>query len=445
MCCKMEELKKIKVAMICHFSNAEVREKLPLGNRSLYKFVRRLLRMPTKNEGYADLAPWDTNIIKCVKERNEIDLNVISAHGGLKRDVVTFDIDGIHYTFIRPEMANLLKKIVPSYFLWRRMNPMTPKILRKIEKIRPDLVLLVGAENAYYSSSFLSIRNYPVFVLCQNVINNPEYSNGTLDKKNASTELDIIRHANYLAVYCEKHYNLLRQLGYKNYIFHFNWPIPSSLEITPVSSEKKDYDFINFAMHMSENKGYHDCLRALAIVKRKYPNVRLCLVDGGYDDVRAELKQLISVLYLEDNVEFVPFFAEREGLFKFLEKVRFAVLPCKIDYISGTQLQSMEHGLPLVCYKTEGTPTLNEEKRCVLIAEMNNIEDLAGKMIALMDSPDLANELIINSYEFTQKRQKMARGNMRRLVDNIKAIIDNYREEIEIPKEQLYEYVKNNA
>ena len=437
----MEENKQIKVAMICHFSNAEVREKLPLGKRRFYKLIRKLFHLPKKNDGYADIAPWDSNIIKCIKERNDIDLYVISAHGGMKKNTVVFDLDGIHYTFIRPEMANFLKRIIPSNTLWRRMNPMTPNIIRRIEKIRPDLVMLVGAENAYYSSSVLSISNYPIFVLCQNVLNNPEYQSGYIDEKNTSTELEIIRNARYMAVYSVKHFNLLRQLGYQNYIFHFNWPIPNGLDITPVPIEnKKDYDFINFAMHMSENKGYHDCIRALAIVRQKYPKVRLCLVDGGYDDVRAELKSLISEFHLEDNVAFVPFFAERKDLFQFLETVRFAVLPCKVDYISGTQLQSMEHGLPLVCYKTEGTLTLNKEKKCVLIAEMNDIEDLAEKMIALMDNPELANELIDNSLEFTQKRHDNARGNMQRLVENIKSIIDNYGHDTEIPKEQLFEY-----
>ena len=68
----MEENKKMKVAMICHFSNAEVRSHLPLGNRKLYSFLRKLMRMPGKGQGYGDIAPWDTYIIESVKKRYNV-------------------------------------------------------------------------------------------------------------------------------------------------------------------------------------------------------------------------------------------------------------------------------------------------------------------------------------------------------------------------------------
>ena len=147
---------------------------------------------------------------------------------------------------------------------------------------------------------------------------------------------------------------------------------------------------------------------------------------------------MIKELNLEDNVTFTPFFAEQKDLFQHLQSVRFAVLPCKVDHISGTQMQCMEYGLPVVCYKTTGTPTLNAEKECVLIAEMNNIEDLANKMLLLMDNPDLAEKLRQNAFCFSQKRAQDAKQNMVRLVENFKAIVDNYKYGKPIPEEQLF-------
>lgn len=432
----MEEKKKIKVAMICHFSTAEVREHLPLSKRRIYKTARRVLGMPAKGSGYGDLARWDKFIINAVKERDDIDLYVISAHSGLKTPIVSYEQDGVHYSFVRCEIATLLKKLIPNDDLWRKINPMTPRIVRKIKSFKPDLVLLVGAENAYYSSVVLRIHDYPIYVLCQTVYNNPEF--GALDKKNASTELEILKKEQYVGVYSEKHYHLLKKLGYNNYIFSFQWPLEGAHVDTKVC-DNKQYDFINFALHMSRDKGFHDCIEALAIVKQKYPHVKLDLVDGGNDVVRAELKQMIKELNLENNVTFTPFFAEQKDLFQHLQSVRFAVLPCKVDHISGTQMQSMEYGLPVVCYKTTGTPTLNTEKECVLIAEMNNIEDLANKMLLLMDNPDLAEKLRQNAFSFSQKRAQDAKQNMARLVENFKAIIDNYKFGTPIPEEQLFE------
>lgn len=432
----MAERKRIKVAMICHFSTKEVRDHLPLSKRRIYKIARRLMGMPGKGSGYGDIAPWDKYLINAVKERNDIDLYVISAHGGLKKSIVSFELDGIYYSFVRCEISTLLKNIIPNDDLWRKINPMTPKIIKRVKSIHPDLILLVGTENAYYSSSVLRIQGYPVYVLCQTVYNNPEFS--STDKKNASTELEILKKEQYVGVYSEKHYHLLRKLGYDKYVFSFQWPLNGS-QFVAKPCNNKSYDFINFALHMSRDKGYHDCIEALAIVKRKHPYVKLDLIDGGTSEVRAELVQMIKELNLEENVTFTHFFAEQKDLLQHLQTVRFAVLPCKVDHISGTQIQSMEQGLPVVCYKTTGTPSLNKDKECVLIAEKNNIEDLANKMLLLMDNPGLAERLRQNSFEFARKRMLESEQNMPRLVENFKSIINNYKNGVPIPEEQLFE------
>lgn len=438
----MGQNKKMRVVMICHFSNAEVREHLSLSKRSVYRIARRLLHLPGKREGYADIAPWDSNIIHCVEERDDIELYVLSAHGGLKRDKVSFDSKGIHYLFFRPELTNLLRSFIPSPSQWLRLNPMAKKIRLSVTEIHPDLVLLVGAENAYYSSSVIGIKDYPVYVLCQNVINNPEYVEAdSLDKINAYVEMEIIKSSQYMAVFSQKHYELLRKAGYSQYVFDFNWPVTKQPQYNPVPCEKKDYDFVNFALHMSEEKGFHDCVKALSIVKQHYPDVKLCLVDGGPETARHELNQLISSLNLKENVSFIPFFADRKDLFQFLQTVRFAVLPCKIDHISGTQIQSMQYGLPVVCYKTTGTPSLNTTKECVLIADLNNVNQLAEKMLLLLNNPVKAEELKRNAIENTKERYARSLGNMQRLVDNFKAIIDNYNFKTPIPQEQLFDSV----
>lgn len=432
----MVKNKKMKVAMICHFSTKEVRDHLPLSKRRIYKIARRLMGMPGKGSGYGDIAPWDKYIINAVKERDDIDLYVISAHSGLKKSIVSFEQESIHYSFVRCEISTLLKNLIPNDDLWRKMNPMTPKIVRKVKSINPDLVLLVGTENAYYSSSVLRIHGYPVYVLCQTVYNNPEFS--SLDKKNASTEMEILKKEQYVGVYSEKHYHLLRKLGYDKYVFSFQWPLNGS-QFVAQPCKKKSFDFINFALRMSRDKGYHDCIEALAVVKQKYPHVKLDLIDGGTSEVRAELKQMVKELNLEDNVTFTHFFAEQNDLLQHLQSVRFAVLPCKVDYISGTQIQSMEQGLPVVCYKTMGTPSLNKDKECVLIAEMNNVEELAEKMLLLMDNPDLAERLRQNSFEFSKKRIQNSQQNMPQLVENFKTIVDNYMYGTPVPEKQLFE------
>ena len=120
----MEQINKIRVAMICHFSNAEVRMHLPLDeSRKLYTYGRKMLRMPTKSKGYGDIAPWDTSTINYFKDRGDIELYVISAHSGLRKRVVAFESQGVNYNFVRCDVANMLKRIIPSVYLWKKLNP----------------------------------------------------------------------------------------------------------------------------------------------------------------------------------------------------------------------------------------------------------------------------------------------------------------------------------
>ena len=99
----------MRVAMICHFSTQEVRNHLPLSKHHLYRLARKILRLPAKNSGYGDVACWNKYIINAVRERGDIDLYVISAHSGLNKAKVKFDLDGIHYCFVSCEIANFLK------------------------------------------------------------------------------------------------------------------------------------------------------------------------------------------------------------------------------------------------------------------------------------------------------------------------------------------------
>ena len=337
----MDSTNKIKVAMVCHFSNADVRSHLPLDeSRKLYTFVRKMLRMPTKGKGYGDIAPWDTSTINFFKDRDDIDLHVISAHSGLKKRVVSYEDQGVHYNFVKCDVANMLKRVIPNAKLWQKMNPMVKDVHRLMGQIKPDIVLLMGLENAYYSGTVLGLKGYPVYGLCQTVYNNPERGMyGEVDSKNAATEMRIINEHRYFGVYSKKHYDLLRELVPEVSIFKFGFPSKGVL-LEPTPCEKK-YDFVNFALGMSAKKGFTDAIEAVAIVKKSFPNVTLNLVGGGSVEEKVKLAKMAEELGVKDNVIFTPFFEKQSDLFRHIQQSRFALLPCKMDNVSGTMMQAM--------------------------------------------------------------------------------------------------------
>ena len=432
----MNSEKKIKVTMICHFSNPIVRAHLPLDNRRLYSFVRNLLKLPAKNIGYGDIAPWISNIIEGLKERKDVELYVISAHSGLKSEVITYRDSNIYYNFVRCDRATMMKHIISSSRIWLWLNPMRKIVRRIVKKIRPDIILLFGAENAYISSTILGLNNYPRIIMCQTIYNNPrrkEFS--VVDKKNAYTEKKIFEENNYFSTISDMHRNLLRKMKPDAIIFHWEAATPLPEVNTQV---EKEYDFINFALDMSLKKGFHDSIRALSIVKREYPNVKMNLVGGCRSDVREELDRLIEDLGVSENVIFSPFFEKQEDLFQHIQKSRYAVLPCKMDYIAGTMTQCMYYGIPIVVYETSGTPTLNAEEECVLIAKNSDIDDLAKKMIYFLRHSDEAAEMALRAHKFSSRFT-----NRRNIVGEILAacyaVIEKEKEGKAIPKKILFQ------
>ena len=433
----MEQINKIRVAMVCHFSNADVRSHLPLDNRTLYSFLRKTLGLSAKRKGYGDIAPWDTQSIKALSERPDIELHVISAHSGLKKKVVSFVEGNVNYNFVRCDEATMLKYIIKSDSLWLRMNPMTPRVRKLIKKILPDLVVLFGTENAYYSSTMIGIDGFPIYVLQQTVYNNPERrKNNMWDTKNAYTEMQVFQKEKYFGVYCKMHYEFVKKYKPDSYVFKFGFP-SNGFILNPTPIEKV-YDFVNFALTLDQRKGAHDSIRAIAIVKKTFPNVKLNLVGGCTEPQKIELQELIKELGVDGNVVFTPFFEKQSDLFLHVQKSRFAVLPCKMDNTTGTMTQSMQLGLPLVVYKTTGTPTYNRVKQCALIAEKENVDELAQYMKTLMESPELAEALRRNARELQEKRVADSLLNTDRLVANFYAVIANYRDGTPIPQRQLF-------
>lgn len=431
----MEQMSKIKLSLICHFSNAEVREQLPLDNRKLYAFVRKTLGMSEKNRGYGDIAPWVSNMIDNLKKRDDIELHVISAHTGLKKMKATFELDNVHYYFVKADYATLLKRLIKNDNLWRKLNPLRFVVRRIVNEISPDIVNLIGAENAYISGTILDIYGYPIFVMCQTIYNNPDRSKfGTVDSKNTTTEKLIFQKENYFAVQGRMHYDLLLKMKPDTFIFGWN-PITPFPEVEYYIDKK--YDFINFAVGLSFKKGFHDSIEALAIVKEKYPNIQLNLIGGGDANVKTELEELVESLGLDNNVTFTPFFERQEDMFQHLQYSRFAVLPCKMDNISGTMMQAMHYGLPLVVYKTPGTPSLNKYGESVLIAEHSNIHSLAEKMLILMDNPQKAESLKLNAKTYIDKTTDN-KDITDRLIADYRAIINHYNNQIPIPEHLLF-------
>lgn len=427
----------MKVLLIAGFLDSEIREQDIFKKDSiLFQQLIRLFRLPERVGKHNDHALWIRNVISFLERQEDVDLHVFGPQIRLKKRLTEFELRGVKYHFYNSEWTSFLRKL-NHYKLWKSLQT-AGYYFRKVEKkVKPDIVVLSGAENPATSISILFADKYPRYCLCQTIYNNPEREKySTPNKLIQEMEKDIFSQLNYFGVYSRMHYDLLRKICPKANIFKFGWP--SDEELLQPSKVAKEYDFVNFSLMHGSRKGTPDSIQALAIVKKNYPDVTLNIVGGCDSTEQAKLSQLIKELDLEQNIVFTPFFENQSDLLLHVQKSRFSVLPCKLDHISGTMIQSMQLGLPLVVYKTTGTPTFNREKECALIAEKDNVEELAMHMLTLLESPDKAKLLAKNAREYQEKRVGIAKSNGTRLLSNFNAVIDNYRNNIPIPQEQLF-------
>ena len=433
----------MKILLIAGFSNAEIREHLEFRKDSkLYHWLIKLFKLPSRVGEFRDHAPWITSIISSFETRADVELHVIGPHIRLKKSIEEFQLRGVTYHFFKSEFTSLLR-ITKNYLLWKRLQRSGYYTKKILDKVHPDLVVLSGAENPTIAVSILSASKYPRFCLCQTVYNNPERSNySTPNPLNQATEMDVFRSLRYFGVFSSLHYGLLHKYNPNAIIFKYGYPSKGVLYEPTLT--KKEYDFVNFALIHGSRKGTPDSIRAISIVKKKYPDVTLNIVGGCDLEELESLKQLCKDLEVDNNVSFTPFFEKRNDLLLHVQKSRFAVLPCKLDHIAGTMSQSMQLGLPIVVYKTTGTPSLNREKLCALIAEKGNIEELAQHMLALMDKPELAESLRKNAREFQEKKALFALKNGDRLIETFKAVISKEQYEKPIPQELLFNIDKDD-
>lgn len=392
------ENKKIKVVWVCHLSNEEIRKRLNFRKMTLLK------------AGKVDFAQWNTNAINEFKKFEDVELHVISPHAGINSKVQEFVKDGVHYHFFRSEddsfIYRLKRKFLKGKYLTPEYKGNTRTILSIINDIKPDLIHLIGAENPYYSIAALSMpKDIPLIVTLQTLMIDPDfYNNYPITKQmydyRSGIERAVIQKADYVTCRAQKFKDVLKEL--------FNPPL-KILNIVLIVGEKinttnckKEYDFVYFAKDIE--KAVDWAIEAFAIANKKHPETTMRIVGGYAPKFKKQLDDRIAGLDIADKVTFSGSLPNHDDVINEVRKARVAVLPLKIDLISGTIREAMAIGLPVVTTITPATPLLNENRESVLLSEKEDFNKMASNMLDLLDNEDLYNTLQANGYATVKDR-----------------------------------------
>lgn len=164
--------------------------------------------------------------------------------------------------------------------------------------------------------------------------------------------------------------------------FHFRKtekPLEGKIKITSVC-------------RLVEKKGLDDALRAIAKVKKVYPNIEYTIIGSG--ECKDDLVKLMHQLNIQDIVVFAGEMSQ-EDVSKALDRSHLFLLPSKAtknrdsEGIPNALKEAMAVGLPVVSTKHAGIPELVENKVSGFLVSEGKPKKLAKKILHLINHPEI--------------------------------------------------------
>jgi len=142
-------------------------------------------------------------------------------------------------------------------------------------------------------------------------------------------------------------------------------------------------------------------LKALVLVKREIPDVRLIVIGGG--DLREYYEKLSKELGLGNNVRFLGFVSKKE-LIECYKTAKVLVLPSsKSEAFGMVVLEALALGTPVITSKAGEFPIIVEEKKSGLLAELDE-KDLAKKILFLLRDEKTRRKIAIIGHKLIDRR-----------------------------------------
>ena len=395
----------LKVAWICHFSNKEFNQKLPLKAGGLFAFLYKLYKGKELTTEVSDFGVWNINALNEMKKYTDrVELHVIAPYPHLESNVYEYEEDGIYYHFFRSNtmIVGKLYSLFPILYdvhkpSYRRNRSVVKSLISKIE---PSIVHLVGAENPYYSLSALDVpQNIKLIVQLQTLMSDPKFfTNSPLDRRSytyiATIEKAVIKRADYVGTTVQAYRNII--LEHVNPKAKFlDLKLAVGEEIKKIET-KHEYDFVYFARSISKAGDW--AVESFIEASNMHKGITMLVVGGYAAGEKESYEKLLAVHGVLENVTFTGELPTHDDVLEAVAKARIALLPIKIDFIPGTIREANALGLPVVTSITEGTPLLNEKRQCALLSKGGDHKTMADNMIRVLEDSALAEELVQNSY-----------------------------------------------
>ncbi len=174
--------------------------------------------------------------------------------------------------------------------------------------------------------------------------------------------------------------------------------IPNIIEIsqTKFKIRKIKNPTVVITRHLEKVYNVECAVRAFAIMQRKYPKAHMTILGDGSE--RKKLENLVKEMRLEKNIVFTGN-VKNDEIFNYLAESNIFLNSSNFDNQPVAILEAFAVGLPVVSTNAGGIPHMVAHGENGLLADVNNHEMLAERMVALIEDPDLVNKLVKNGRE----------------------------------------------
>ena len=171
----------------------------------------------------------------------------------------------------------------------------------------------------------------------------------------------------------------------------YSGPYSAGLEQTQPPSLRPVLGLVG---RISSWKGQHIFLRAAALVKKRFPLVRVQIIGSAMfseEAYEAEIHALTVTLGLEDTVEFLGFRSDIPEIIDGLTVLVHASITA--EPFGQVIVEGMVAGKPVVATDGGGAQEIVLSGETGLLVPMNDVAAMADAILYLLDNPDIALEM----------------------------------------------------
>lgn len=137
--------------------------------------------------------------------------------------------------------------------------------------------------------------------------------------------------------------------------------------------------------HLEEYKGHEYVIRAVARLRRKFPNLIYNIVGDGTG--RAKLEKLRADLNLNKSVRFLGRVAEDELDYQYQNATVF-IMPSRGEGFGIVFLEAMARGLPVICGNLDASPEVVVDGETGLVVDPCSVDEICEAVSLLLEDKE---------------------------------------------------------